>query len=235
MGFFDFLGEIPPYSDSEKMVERMNNRHRLLVDPLRGEIEGLRVLDLAAHDGRWSYALAEAGAAEVVGVEARQELIDRFALFPETEFKRRVDLRRGDIFEALEGFVEDGEEFDVVAVFGIFYHIIEHFRLLKLIRALGATVVLVDSEFSTGKTPKIDLVFERTDYTSNAAPQISGQDRAIIGLPTRKAMNKMAEALGFDIVWAEADMVFRRDTPGVGDYFRGKTRKRAFCTLFNPS
>ncbi len=234
-GFFDFLADIHPYSESEKSVDRMNLRHRLLVAPFRGELDGVRVLDLGAHDGRWSYALAEAGAAEVVGVEARQELIDRFRLFPDTPYKSRVRLMQGDIFDVLQGFVEDGEEFDVVAVFGIFYHIIEHFRLLKLIKEIGATVVLIDSEFSLATRPRIDLYFEDTSLQINAAPQESGQSRAIIGIPTRKATSKMAQALGFDIVWSEADQAFRPGTVGVGDYFRRKEKQRAFCTLFNPS
>ena len=60
------------------MVTRMNRRHARIVAPFKEDLIGAQVLDLAAHDGRWSYALAE-HAERVVGVEARPDLIDRFA------------------------------------------------------------------------------------------------------------------------------------------------------------
>lgn len=66
-GLFDFLTELPPYDDNETTIYRLNQRHKLIIDPFGPQIEGARVLDIAAHDGRWSYALAAAGAAEVVG------------------------------------------------------------------------------------------------------------------------------------------------------------------------
>lgn len=231
MGFFDFINKIPPYSEKPEGELRLNKRHQMIVEPFRGELDGARVLDLAAHDGRWSYALADAGAAEVIGIEARQELVDRFERFPETDFKARVDLRQGDIFEALEGFIEEGEEFDVVAVYGIFYHIMDHFRLLKLIRNVGAKVILIDSEFSVKKIPIIDLVFEQTAHELCAAPQIPGQERAIIGIPSFAALNSMARALDFDVVWTRSHEQFRDDKRGVQDYFRPEKKRRAFCAL----
>jgi len=233
MGFFDFINKIPPYSEKPEGDLRLNKRHQMIVEPFRGELDGARVLDLAAHDGRWSYALAEAGAAQVIGIEARQELVDRFERFPETDYKARVDLRQGDIFEALEGFIKAGETFDVVAVFGIYYHIMDHFRLLQLIRKVGAKVVLIDSEFSVRKMPLIELVFEKTSIDLCAAPQMPGQERAIIGIPSFTALNSMAKALDFDTVWTRSHEQFREDKRGVQDYFRPEKKRRAFCALID--
>jgi predicted RNA methylase len=72
-GLFDFLGQLPPYDDNAFTIHRLNQRHKLIVAPFAEQIAGARVLDIAAHDGRWSFALAAAGAAEVVGVEARAD------------------------------------------------------------------------------------------------------------------------------------------------------------------
>ena len=130
--FFDFLKDIPPYLENGAMVQRLNNRHRLLIQPFLPQISGGRVLDLACHDGRWSYALAAAGAAKVEGVEARAELIERFKAFPQRDFKPRVKLHCNDIFADIEARLARSERFDVVAVYGIFYHIMDHFRLLLL-------------------------------------------------------------------------------------------------------
>lgn len=231
MSFFKFIEDIPPYSENVDAAIRLDKRHRMIVEPFRGELDGARVLDLGAHDGRWSYALAEAGAKEVVGIEARSELIARFEQFPDTPWKARVDLRLGDVFDALEAFVADGEEFDVVAVFGLYYHIMDHFRLLQLIRLVGAKLVIIDSEFMLIKNPMIQLVFEKTETDLNAAPQIAGQEKAIIGVPSFRAMNAMARALDFDVIWGTAGQTFGQDRKGIQDYFRTEKMRRAACVL----
>jgi len=231
MGFFDFLTQIPPYSENAAAITRLNKRHKLIVEPFRGDLQGARVLDLAAHDGRWAYALAEAGAREVVATEARQELIDRFDMFPEAPFKSSVKLHQGDVFSDLAHLVASGELFDIVAVFGIFYHIMDHFRLLDLIRRTGASKVLIDGDFAVRKAPVIELVFEKTCRDMNAAPQIEGQAQAVIGIPSRSALENMARALDFDVTWSEAERVFGDDRRGVRDYFRADGKQRAFCTL----
>lgn len=116
MGFFDFLPRVAAYAEDPGAVARLNERHRRIVVPLVPQIAGARVLDLAAHDGRWSYAFAAAGAAQVVGIEGRQDLIDRFAQFPQSDFAARVTLRCDDIFDGMEQAIAAGERFDVVAV-----------------------------------------------------------------------------------------------------------------------
>jgi hypothetical protein len=60
----------------------------------------------------------------------------------------RVRLVEGEAIPALETFGAAGERFDVVAVLGLFYHLVEHFRLLWLVRQLGPRLVILDSEFS---------------------------------------------------------------------------------------
>ena len=59
----------------------------MFVGPFRGELDGAQVLHLAGADhGRWSYALA----AQAVGIEARQEMVDRYKSFPEMGFKAKI-------------------------------------------------------------------------------------------------------------------------------------------------
>lgn len=143
-----------------------------------------RVFDIASHDGRWAYAFAGAGAREVVGVEARQELIDLFEQYPDPELRSRVELRCNDLFKELESEVEKGETYDVVGVFGIFYHIMDHFRLLKLVQALKPKVIIVDSEFMDKNWPMFQMQRENTGNILNAAAQIEGQETAIVGYPS---------------------------------------------------
>ena len=220
MSFFDFIQDMPGYDGDRMAVERLNKRHRMLVAPFADQLAGARVLDLGAHDGRWAYALAGAGAAEVVAVEARQEAVDRYADFPETAFKARVQMRCADLWEALEGAVAAGERYDIVALYGIYYHVMDHFRLLQLIRQLGAPMVLIDSEFALASGATITLVMEDTAKPSNATPQIDNQDRAVVGIPSFTAMKRMAEALNYTCHWYDDQNLFLDDQRGLGHYFR---------------
>jgi len=230
MGFFDFLATVPPYSEGKAPARRMNKRHALLIEPFADMIDGARALDIAAHDGRWSYALAGTGAREVVGIEARSELIERFAAFPDTGFKDRVTLQQGDLYDYLDGAVAAEERFDVVALLGIFYHVMDHFRILRQIRALGPKIVIVDSEFMHSAQPYIQLLNEMTDQSLNAAPQIDGQTRAIKGVPSTGAMEKMAAAVGYGVIWLDPTETFA-NRMGVQDYFRAGRKRRAACIL----
>jgi len=68
MAFFDFLAELELYKDNPAAVARMNMRYRHLIDLFSEEIKGSRVFDIAAHDGRWSYAFANAVPSRLSGL-----------------------------------------------------------------------------------------------------------------------------------------------------------------------
>lgn len=230
MNAFDALSHDPGCALPSDTLRRLGKRHRLVIDPFRDEIRGARLLDLGAHDGRWCYAFALAGAREVVGVEPRADLSAGFARYPDDAAKARVRLVEGEAVPALETFASGGERFDVVAVLGVFYHLIEHFRLLWLIRQLAPRLVIVDSEFSLARAAVIELSRERTDKALNAVAQIGGQRRAIKGVPSLSAMEALADALDYDVQWLDPSPL-GPDPEGVRDYFREKAVRRAVCAL----
>ncbi len=146
-GFFDFLADNPRYAGKRLNLNRLNRRHEFLVEPYLSELADARVLDLASHDGRWSYALSAAGAASVVGIEARSDQIEQFHAYPDGETKDRVKLLLGDVYDELPKLIEQQESFDVVAIYGLVYHVMDHYGLLKLVKQLGPGLVIIDSEF----------------------------------------------------------------------------------------
>ena len=231
MSFFDFIRTVPSYASGPDMTERMNWRHKFLVEAFRDEIENASVLDLAANDGRWSYALAGAGARSVSGVEARPELIAEFKHFPDPELRALVDLRCGDIFEEIRADIAHGVTYDVVAVFGIFYHIMDHFGLLRLLRELKPKLIIIDSEFIQRDNPVIQLVQERTDINVNAAPQILDQKTAVVGIPTFRAMELMARSLDYKLDWSDWTVVPQVHRSAAPDYFRPPSEQRRRATL----
>ncbi|HEY0213699.1 MAG TPA: methyltransferase domain-containing protein [Paenirhodobacter sp.] len=231
MGFFDFLPSIARYEDDANTVQRMNLRHEMIIAPLVQEIAGARVLDLAAHDGRWSYAFATAGAREVVGIEGRADLVARFDCFPANAARDRVSLICDDIFDAMEKRVARGETFDVIGILGIFYHIMDHFRLLRLAAALKPRLMIVDSEFAARPGAVILMSRERTDKDINAIPQIAGQARAVVGIPSPKALESMADALDLSCTWLDWQEIPEEYRKPVADYYRVGEKRRGTCLL----
>jgi hypothetical protein len=165
-----------------------------------------------------------------MGVEPRAALTAGLARFPDDAARARVTLVEGEAAPALEALGEAGERFDVVAVLGLLYHLMDHFRLLWLIRRLGPRLVIVDSDFSLARAPVIELVRERTEKPLNAVAQIGGQERAIAGLPSFAAMEAMADALDFRVDWVDPAPL-AADPDGVRDYFRARRMRRAVCGL----
>lgn len=233
MGFFGFLQSLPAYQDRPAAVPRMNRRHGFLVADFAAEIAGARVLDLGAHDGRWAYAYAGAGAARVVGIEARADVVAGFAAYPDPALRARVELRVDEICAGLEKALAAGETYDVVALLGVFYHVMDHMRLLRLIRRIGPKLVIIDSEFSQRPQPVLVLKTESTDNPLNAPPLLDGQARALVAIPSLSAMQMMAAALDYDLVWSDWERLAPADRAGVQDYFRPVSagKKRATCAL----
>lgn len=186
------------------------------------------MLDLAAHDGRWSHALAQAGAREVIGIEARPELI---AYLDDMPPNPRISLRQEDIFDALAQMKAKKEHFDVVALFGILYHIMDHFALLKGVIALRPKLILVDSEFISIDRPMIQLLREHTDQPLNATAQYEGQEVTAVGIPSMGAMELMTSVLNYDCEWLNWDRLPLQDRQGLQDYFRADKKRRRSCAL----
>lgn len=230
-GLFDFLTDLPPYDDNDTTIHRLNQRHKLIIAPFVPQLERARVLDIAAHDGRWSYALAAAGAAQVIGVEARPELVARFDAFPDTDFKPRVSLECNDLFAELRAREAAGETFDVVALYGIFYHVMDHFRVLSMIRALKPKLIIIDSEFIVVDNAMIQVLKEEVSNPLNAITDVEGRTHTVVGVPSLRATEFMADALNYDTTWIEHALILGDDRRGMHDYFRDGRKVRHVCAL----
>ncbi|MGA0542788.1 class I SAM-dependent methyltransferase [Neotabrizicola sp. VNH66] len=229
MAAFDFLGTTGRYS--AKDVHRMNMRHSFIIEPFLTDLDGAKVLDLAAHDGRWSYALAAAGARQVIGVEARPELVAKFSDMPHDAPASKVELVVADLFDALQDYVREEQTFDVVAIYGVLYHVMDHFLLLRRVTALRPKLVIIDSEFITGNSPMVQMVRERTDNPLNAIEATANQEVTMVGIPSVGAMEAMADVLGYRCFWLDWEAVSADQRAGLSDYFRNARKRRRTCYL----
>jgi SAM-dependent methyltransferase len=212
-GFFDDYPRFAETSKTGPSLNRINARHRVIIDGHREFFNGARVLDLASHDGRFTLAAIRAGAREVVGIEHDPELIERandnfreLGVEPETyQFLCR------DLFE---GF-DDLGRFDVVLCFGILYHVNDHLTLLSNIAAVEPSVVLIDTHVSAHEGAVIEL---RSPLGVSPPRPGSG----IEGHPSRGALEALTSTLGWTGTYVDWAAAAKPDDEGIDDYLSGK-------------
>lgn len=203
----------------------------MIVAPLVDDIRGASVLDLGAHDGRWAYAFAKAGAANVTAVEPRMELFKAFSRYPDDNIRAIVEFTCEAAIDYLEGATRRKQVFDVVAILGFLYHTMEHCRLFELIKKLKPRLIIVDSEFVVAKNSIIQITAERTDNPLNAVGYTLGEEKVLVGTPSTGAVERMAEAIGYKTIWPDFDHQLGVAGAGMKDYLRDGRKRRKTCYL----
>jgi SAM-dependent methyltransferase len=229
------FGPGTPYGDyTGAQLNRLNERYKRIVTMNIGHIVGKRVLDLAAHDGRWSWAALKSGASYVEGVEGRPELValanKALSSFPSEAFR----FSQGDIFDYLEKLKQtEVNRFDTILCLGIIYHINEHFRLLRLMAALKPAAIILDGALVCSDEPKITFRPEATARKLNAIPGEMQGDYALVGTLSRGLLDQWCHLNGWKLTyipWRREDLT---DTAGLRDYLVAteKPRARFTCVL----
>jgi hypothetical protein len=218
-GFFDFLGQLEGagISYGPAGIRRMNWRYHHIVEPIKDDLDGATVLDLGSHDGRWPYAFAAAGAT-VTGIEGRRDLIAQFSRYPDAEARSRVTLLEGDFVAEMDRLLAEGQRFDVVACLGVFYHTIQHYRILMQMVAFRPKVIVVDSVFHLSERAMVRVGKDNTGRKGASIAQQEGQAWVPVGQISRPAFELMVDSLGYSVEWNEWDVPEEEREP-VGDYF----------------
>jgi methyltransferase family protein len=198
-GFFDQYPRFYETSETSTHPGRLNLRHQAMFGDNLDVFAGAKVLDIASHDGRWSFAALQAGAASVVGIEGRPELVDNAR---ETFAHYGVDPARyrfvaGDVFHAL---AEEQDEYDVVLCLGFLYHTLRYNELFALIRRLNPRHLIIDTQVAKGEHTVIRLRVEHAVLQSNSiADDFSHDGRVLTGRPTLNGLELIVDAYGFEL------------------------------------
>lgn len=109
-----------------------------------GGLEGRRFLDCACNCGGYSFWAREAGAAETFGFDVRDHWIDQARFLAEHRAWPSEGMRfeRMDLYDLPEAGLEP---FDMTLFKGIFYHLPDPIRGLKLAADLTSDVLLLDT------------------------------------------------------------------------------------------
>ena len=193
-GFFDQYPRFFETSETTATANRLNERHRAIIEANRDAFTGARVLDIASHDGRWSFAAMRAGAKSVTGIEARPHLVAA----SKENLKEFGDAHRfmlGDAYDLLDR-IEPGS-IDTVMCLGFFYHVTDHMLLLSKIEQLKARHLIIDTGVAADVRPAV--VFQREDHEleSDAARTSDAQKIVLAGIPSKAALDLMLSSFGW--------------------------------------
>ena len=210
---------------------RMNERYEAIFASNQDILKGARVLDLASHDGRFSFAALKAGAAHVTGVEVRQSLVDKaqetFAFYDQDPETYRFVC--GDVFEVLE---REKFDVDVVLCLGYLYHTYRHTEFMYRLHNLAPRHLIVDTMVSRGDQPTLRLISERdTEDIRSAAKDPYTVGRVPVLWPSVPALEMLMRSYGFDpesmYDW-KSRLANRPDITGLNGYANG-TRVTMRC------
>lgn len=115
MGFFE--PRFYSTSHASPAPHRLNARYAAIIEANADKLAGSRVLDIASHDARWSFAALRARASHIVGIEPRTELVDnaRRTLAEYGIDPAHFEFMQGSVFDLLG---REGMRFDVVLCLG---------------------------------------------------------------------------------------------------------------------
>jgi 2-polyprenyl-3-methyl-5-hydroxy-6-metoxy-1,4-benzoquinol methylase len=224
----------PTFAYGPAPLLRVNARAKAILLPIADEIKGKRILDLGAHDGRWSWGALKLGASHATAIEWRQAAID-FGLPLFRGMEDRYRPIQGEIFEVLSKL---HESYDIIFNLGIFYHIMDHYRLLRSMRDMKPSLIVLDTGLIDVDESFIRLEMEDTSHIMNAAADpgnVSGKN--VIGFVSRGALRLMCESLGLSVQYVPWVAEEHPDKGMIEDYFPASSpvgKKRRFTIHLRP-
>ncbi len=225
--FFEQYPRFYTTSSTAPTTARLNLRYEAIFGENQDIFTDAAVLDLASHDGRWSFAALASGAKTVVGIEARPELVQAAAENLE-KYGYGADRARfvaGDVHEVLG--TQDFSA-DVVLCLGFLYHTLRYNELLAGIRRTNARYLIIDtfSPFMMGQVPNVNVITEDADEEGKAAADsYTSGPSVLVGRPNLAAIKTMLGPYGYRVERLSDWAGLLRDNPGTdncGDYQNGR-------------
>lgn len=215
-GFFDRYQCFKPDN-------RLNKRHQALFETRPDIYKGARVLDIASHDGRWSFAALRAGAAHVTAVEPRPNLVRRAqSNFSDLRVpSSQYQFLQADIFQY---FASGLETFDVILCLGFFYHTYRHPELMAEIKRRNPKFLVIDSQINLQSGLICTIACDRTSEDLEAvADNTTRQGYIYAATPSRDLLLHMASQYGFKSQIVDWQPILRDgNVSGVEDYAEGR-------------
>lgn len=225
MNFFDKYPAFLKTSKTSSYPNRLNRRVEALIENNLPIIKNKRILDIASHDGRFSFAAIKFGAKHVLGIEGKPYLVEnsiknmeRYGI-PQEKYK----FVSGDIHEEIKKL--EPNQIDTVFCFGFFYHTIQHMFLLSEIKRLNAFHLIIDSNVLENEKPLIEIHVQGHGWDvdeGGAIPSKKTKDnKTLVGLPSKSTIEMMLKNMNFSYKFYDWKSKKLNDWQYLGDYRRG--------------
>lgn len=216
--FFDDHPEFLETSHTASTIRRLNLRYRGIIEENADFLDGRSVVDIASHDGRWSFAALQSGATHVTGLEGRPHLIENTKKTFDAKGVRGVQytLIQGDAHETLFNPEVKG---DVVFCLGFLYHTARYVELMAGIRSTGAEHVIIDTRvLQNVEGPMVEMRTERTGGEALAIKdRFAMRRRVMSAVPSEAAVVLMLESIGYAVEHRTDWKALLADFPDAGD------------------
>jgi len=203
------------------IAARLIERKKRIIDANMDAISGKTIVDLAANNGRWSYAAIEAGANKVTSIEGRPErVVEAKNLFAELGVSEKIETHCGDMYDWL--FTNSALRPDTVFCLGIYYHIMDHYYLLKQMAKLKPQTIIIDSGFVRSFRNSVHIQMEDPNLHLNALKVHDAQSTELVGFVSLGLMIQMSWNLGYScrpVVWDPEQI---QEPNSVHDYLLGR-------------
>jgi len=197
-------------NDPRRPLQRFRHFMPYVVQSQGGMLEGKRILDIACNSGFWAIQCALLGAKEVVGFDARAELIEQANFLKSITGADNVEFRVLDFWQMSPEML--GGTFDVVLNLGFLYHVPKPLEALELTKRMARGHVLLDTAVHPSEELAIYLKWEEPSDIRMAAQE------GVVALPTKSSVDLMLRHLKFSR-WTDIP-VRTRDIPI--DYLTGR-------------
>ncbi|WP_376691813.1 class I SAM-dependent methyltransferase [Wenzhouxiangella sp. EGI_FJ10409] len=147
----------PTYNDGQLdpvHATRLRMMNQMLDWTWGRELDGLRAVDLGCHQGFFAASLAQRGCREVLGIDARQSLVDDSNLMASALGLDNLRAVQSDI-HAVDA--ERLGRFDIVLMFGLLYHLEDPVGALRIAHALTGRLCLIETQVAPHMAGPVDF------------------------------------------------------------------------------
>lgn len=183
---------IPTRASPERHVLRRQHLFQPLLEIYGGSLAGKTVLDVGCCQGFWSFAAAEAGAAQSLGIDSSQIFI-----------REALALRELNGFSNCEfrcAHVEECETWTTIAThqitffFGLFYHLTDPIFALRQAINRTTETILIDTNITNHKEAVLSIAPRDPNEPTTRNSNISTPIRLV---PSKAALTELLLAGGF--------------------------------------